>query len=254
MKFIRYWIISWCFANTVNCFADALPEGFVYLSDVAPIIQQEMGYAGNHNFVGRPIRGYAFPTCILTSNTAKALQRIQEDLSKKNLSLKVYDCYRPTRAVDDFIEWSQQPDDQLMKQEFYPRIDKQNVFKLGYVASCSGHSRGSTVDLTIIRAHAKPSAIYVPGQALVSCFAPYNKRFKDNSLDMGTGYDCLDSTAYPGDKTVDSVAIANRLLLRKMMMQAGFEPYEKEWWHFTFKEEMYPDTYFNFLIREKTKS
>lgn len=228
----------------------ALPNDFVYLKDVAPSIMQDMRYADYHNFIGRPIKGYEAETCILTEQAAKALAKVQRQLSKSSLSLKVYDCYRPTMAVEDFMMWSKDFTHQEMKKEFYPRVNKANVFKLGYVAERSGHSRGSTVDLTVVPMPAPVQAEYKKGQPLVSCIASYQHRFRDNSIDMGTGFDCLDVLASGDNTNVNARAYQNRMRLRQIMMQHGFKPYEKEWWHFTLADEPYPDTYFNFLIKD----
>jgi len=230
----------------------ALPPDFVYLSDVAPAIQQDMRYAGYHNFIGRPIKGYQAGECILTKEAAVALAQVQKELKKSSLSLKVYDCYRPQMAVDDFIAWSQKPRQQQMKAEFYPRVNKEDFFKLGYVAAKSGHTRGSTVDLTIVPLPTPAEEIYTPGQTLIACFAPYNQRFHDNSIDMGTGFDCMDETAWFAAK-VGKTALANRRLLQNIMEKNGFKPYATEWWHFTLKDEPFPGTYFNFPIKPKNK-
>src|ERR1700732_2196452 len=130
----------------------ALPEGFVYLRDIDPTIVQDIRYAGSHNFVGRPIRGYLAAECILSEPAANALEAVQNRLAEKKLSLIVWDCYRPKRAVDDFLQWSKDPTHSEMKTEFYPRTDKEKLFALGYLARRSAHSRGSTVDLGIVRA------------------------------------------------------------------------------------------------------
>ncbi|QLH42934.1 MAG: M15 family metallopeptidase [Coxiellaceae bacterium] len=229
-------------------YANKLPPNFVYLSDIDPTIQQDIRYADQHNFIGRPVKGYGAPACILTKPAAQALQQVQTVLRAKGLGLKVYDCYRPQMAVNDFIQWSQQPKLQQTKAEFYPRVNKADLFKLGYVAQKSGHSRGSTMDLTIIPLHGEPQAAYHPGQKLVACYAPLSQRFRDNSIDMGTGYDCLDKTAAFSDTSINKTAQQNRSLLQQIMTKYGFVPYEKEWWHFTLRNEPYQNTYFNFLI------
>lgn len=226
----------------------ALPPGFVYLHDVNSSILEDMRYAGSHNFVGRPIHGYEKSKCILTKEAAYALSLVQKELEQSSLSLKVYDCYRPTMAVDDFMKWSKDSHQQEMKKEFYPRINKADVFQLGYVAEKSGHSRGSTMDLTIVSLPNLPSVNYRPGQKLINCTSPYLKRFRDNSIDMGTGYDCMDEFAHALNK-VSVVSFQHRLLLRELMIKYGFVPYEKEWWHFTLRSEPYPDTYFNFIVK-----
>lgn len=228
--------------------ATNLPENFVYLHSVDPTIIQEIRYDTNHNFIGRPIRGYHAEQCILTRPTALALHQVQQQLLPKNLSLKVFDCYRPQIAVNDFIIWSKQPQLQQMKAEFYPRVDKKDFFKLGYVAAKSGHTRGSTVDLTIVKLPLQSVQTYQVGEKLVSCLAPYSERFKDGGIDMGTGYDCMDKLAHGDNLNINEQAYENRQMLRALMQEYGFVPYPDEWWHFTLKDEPYPHTYFNFAV------
>lgn len=227
--------------------AESLPQGFVYLGKVDPSIVQELRYAGYHNFIGRPVKGYeAASGCILTREAAQALKEVQTELRKSSLSLKVYDCYRPQRAVNDFIAWSTQAQDQRMKAEFYPRVNKADVFKLGYVAEKSGHSRGSTMDLTIVPLPVPSQERYHRGQKLVACYWPYHLRFRDNSLNMGSGYDCLDEAAHVDYQDLKPLERNNRTLLSQVMIRHGFTPYAKEWWHFTLAKEPYPQTYFDF--------
>jgi D-alanyl-D-alanine dipeptidase len=230
--------------------ASTLPGEFVYLRTVDPSIQQDIRYAGYHNFIGRPIKGYEAAECILTKPAAEALHQIQMELKETSLSLKVYDCYRPQMAVADFIAWSKLPDQQQMKAEFYPRVNKADFFKLGYVAAKSGHTRGSTMDLTIVPIPTTKQENYQSGQKLTACFADYGQRFQDNSIDMGTGFDCMDILAHNDNENIDPVAYQNRLLLRYLMEKHGFSAYEPEWWHFTLKNEPYPKTYFNFAVRK----
>lgn len=226
----------------------AIPHAFVYLHDIDPSIKQDIRYAGSHNFIGRPIAGYKKPQCILTRPTAQALGRVQQELLQSGLSLKVYDCYRPQRAVNDFIRWSRDPQDQMAKAEFYPKVDKSLFFKLGYVAAKSGHTRGSTVDLTIVRRNAPTTSKFQPAQQLTACFAPYLQRFRDQGIDMGTGFDCFDPRSHAYSKNINLVAYQHRVLLRRLMQKYGFKPYEKEWWHFTLAREPYPTRYFDFLV------
>jgi D-alanyl-D-alanine dipeptidase len=233
----------------LSCNAYALPRNFVYLKDIDPSIIQELRYSGYHNFIGRPIEGYKANTCILTKQAAKALSQVQKELKKKSFSLKVYDCYRPTRAVADFITWSKNPKQQEMKQEFYPHVDKAHVFHLGYVAERSGHSRGSTLDLTIVPIPSPKQASYIKSQPLVSCIAAYDQRFADNSIDMGSGFDCMDKASHYDNANLNSRAQKNRKMLREVMMRYGFQPYPLEWWHFTFEPETYPNSYFDFEVR-----
>lgn len=241
-------LVSLGLMRIASAHIELLPRDFVYLKKIDPTIVQDMRYATDHNFIGRPIRGYHAPQCILTKETALALHRIQQTLLPRGLSLQVYDCYRPQRAVNDFMAWSQQPGRQEMKAEFYPDVNKADVFRLGYVASQSGHSRGSTVDLTLTRLGNAQRKQYKSGQPLVSCFAPYAQRFQDGSLDMGTGFDCFDPLAHNDATRINALAYQHRGFLKKIMTQAGFVPYQNEWWHFTLANEPYPQTYFNFVI------
>lgn len=234
--------------------AQALPTGFVYLKDVDPSIVQDMRYAGYHNFIGRPIQGYFASECILSAQAAQSLHAVQSELKQSGLSLKVFDCYRPQMAVNDFIAWSKNPKDQQMKTEFYPRVNKKDFFKLGYVMAHSGHSRGSTVDLTIIAMPVRESSAYHPGQKLFSCYGPYQQRFHDNSIEMGTGYDCMDVLSHGDNHAINMIAYHNRILLKDIMTKYGFVPYPEEWWHFTLKTEPFPMTYFNFPIRAPISS
>lgn len=229
--------------------AAVLPPGFVYLSEVEPSIVQELRYRGYHNFVGRPVKGYEAATgCILTREAAQALKRVQRELRKSSLSLKVYDCYRPQRAVNDFIAWSQRPAEQQMKAEFYPRVNKEELFEQDYIAAKSGHSRGSTMDLTLVPLPLPPQEEYRRGQKLVACNSSYSARFHDNSINMGGGYDCMDEVSHIDYQNLKPTAFYNRLLLSQVMMRYGFKPYAKEWWHFTLKNEPFPKTYFDFPV------
>ena len=224
------------------------PAGFVSLKAEVPSIKVETRYLTHHNFIGRPIRGYRDPLCIVTRETAEALDRVQSAVRAKGYTLKVYDCYRPQRAVDDFVAWGKRLDDQRMKAEFYPRVRKRDVFKDGYIATKSGHSRGSTVDLTLVRRPAAKQERYHRGDRLRDCAAPRSKRFRDNSIDMGTGYDCFDPLSHPFNGRVTGKQRANRLKLRRAMVAEGFKGLETEWWHFTLRGERYEDRYFDFPV------
>ena len=210
----------------------ALPKGFVYLRDLDPTIRQDIRYAGSHNFVGRPIRGYLAAECILSELAANALVKLQARLAEKKLSLIVWDCYRPKRAVDDFLRWSRDPARSEMKAEFYPRTLKENLFAFEYLAVRSAHSRGSTVDLGLV-----PSDIsFAPApdrpQSLKACTLPKGERFEDGTIDFGTGYDCLDPLGSTSNARVGRVALENRQTLKSHMREAGFRAYFREWWHF----------------------
>lgn len=227
---------------------ETAPAGFVWLRGVDPTIEQEIRYYGSHNFLGRPVSGYAAPECILTREAAEALAAAQKELAGSRLSLRVYDCYRPQRAVDDFVRWSDDVADQKMKAGFYPRVDKARFFDLGYVAKKSGHTRGSTVDVTIVPSGHAAQRPYIAGEPLVDCALPANERFPDTSLDFGTEFDCMDEKSHHGRTDVPAVAQMNRLMLKDLMERHGFAPYPEEWWHYTLREEPFPHTYFDFPV------
>ncbi len=199
------------------------PAGFVALDDVDATIVQDMRYATAYNFVGRRIDGYRDPVCILHRRAARALRRAQTELGEQGYTLKVYDCYRPQRAVDHFVRWSQNGN-QRMKREFYPRVDKARVFDLGYIARRSGHSRGSTVDLTL-----------------------YHLATGDPAP-MGGDHDLMDSVSHHGAEGITPVEASNRRHLRSIMESSGFIAYEPEWWHYTLQHEPFTNTYFDFPI------
>ncbi|WP_421725538.1 M15 family metallopeptidase [Bauldia sp.] len=204
--------------------ADERPDDFVDAADVVPGLVVEARYAGFFNFVGEPIDGYEAPKCLLTRPAAEALAKVQESLKPYGFGLKVFDCYRPARAVAEFVRWSKDEDDTRMKPEFYPDLDKSELFLKGYIAERSGHSRGSTADLTLVTLPAKVE-VY-----------------------MGTGFDFFSERSWPDDAKQPADARANRLLLSSLMQLHGFEPYPYEWWHFTLADEPYPDTYFDFPV------
>ena len=201
-----------------------LPEGFVYVQDLDPTIEVELRYFTTNNFVGDTIDFYKSNKLILSKPTAEALIRVQEELTKKNLCLLVYDGYRPQGAVNHFIKWARDLNDTVMKQQFYPNVEKRNLFNEGYIASKSGHSRGSTVDLTIIDAGT------------------------GNPLDMGSPYDFFGPESWVENNKLTETQIKNRKLLQEVMINHGFRNYPKEWWHFTLRDEPYPNTYFEFPI------
>lgn len=228
------------------------PEEFVALRSVDPTIIQEMRYPTAHNFMGVPVDGYRQPLCILTRPAALALHRAQTRLLEQGYSLKVYDCYRPQRAVNHFVRWAKDLDDERMKGEFYPRVDKTRLFADGYIAEKSGHSRGSTVDLTLVRLPATPTGPYLPGLQQVPCYAPQAERFPDNSVDMGTGFDCFDTLSHTDDPRIQGTQRANRQFLKKTLTDAGFVNLAEEWWHYTFKPELFPDTFFDFPVARRS--
>src|SRR5664280_1647555 len=228
--------------------ADKIPEAFVNTQNVIPGALLDIRYYGPHNFVGERVDGYLAPKCFLTKEAAETLALVQKDLEPYSLTLKIYDCYRPQRAVDNFVRWAKEIENTKTMREFYPTIDKRNLFKDGYIDSKSGHSRGSTVDLTIVPLPAPGQQNYIPGQKLSECYLPAAKRFGDNSIDMGTGFDCFHELSHTANTNISHQQKIHRLLLKSLMEKHGFRNYDKEWWHYTLKNEPYPDTYFNFVI------
>ena len=231
-----------------------LPKGFVYLRDIDPTIVQDIRYAGSHNFVGRPIRGYLAAECILSVSAANALETVQKMLTEKKLSLIVWDCYRPKRAVEDFFQWSKDPTQSEMKAEFYPRTDKEKLFALGYLAKRSAHSRGSTVDLGIVPTASSFAPSPGPLQPLKACTSPKGERFEDGTIDFGTGYDCLDVLANTSNALVGEIAQHNRQILKSCMEGAGFRSYAKEWWHFELVNEPFNRDRFDFDVSTSASS
>ncbi|MCX7312832.1 MAG: M15 family metallopeptidase [Alphaproteobacteria bacterium] len=218
-------MLTQAFAVLAQGRLDQRPDSFVDVASVAPGLLVEARYAAAHNFVGAAIDGYHKPLCYLARPAAAALALVVQDLEPKGLTLKVYDCYRPARAVAHFVRWARDLGDQKMKAEFYPHVDKSTLFRDGYIAARSGHSRGSTADLTLAR------------------------RADGQALDMGTPFDFFSPRSWPSDRSVSAEAQANRILLAQAMRKRGFRPYDKEWWHFTLRQEPYPQTYFDFPVR-----
>jgi len=212
-------------ALAVAARADELPQGFVYLRDVAPSIVQDMRYAGPDNFTGKPVPGYGAAECVLQAAAAKALARAQVEAQRLGLSLKVYDCYRPVRAVRAFVAWAGAPEDGRTKH-YYPRLNKSRLVP-GYIASQSQHSTGFAVDLTIVPATA-------PGKAdgdERDCTAP---AAGDGSLSMGATFDCFDAKANTASPLATPAERKNRRLLLRIVEGAGFKNYAAEWWHFSY--------------------
>jgi len=201
-----------------------LPEGFVYVENVIPDLNVELRYHSSYNFVGTPIDGYKTNKLILTTEAAAALKLVQKELLDKNLCLKVYDGYRPQRAVNHFIVWARNLNDTINKYVFYPHVNKSNLFVEGYIATHSGHSKGSTIDLTIVDANTG-----IP-------------------LDMGSPYDFFGEESWVDYQNISEKQKANRQILQEVMIKYGFRNYSKEWWHFTLRQEPFPDTFFDFVI------
>lgn len=215
------------FAIVLLCWSTlgwALPPGFVDVKKAVPGVVVELRYATPNNFLGTPVDGYESSRAVISEPAAQALARVQADLKVFGLGLKIFDAYRPQRAVDHFVRWARDPGDTRNKAQYYPDVDKRDLFKLDYIAERSGHSRGSTVDLTLV--------------SLTDA----------QELDMGSGFDFFGVESWPDHPTLSTQQRANRMLLQQVMTRHGFKPYPKEWWHFTLIDEPYPDTYFDFVV------
>ena len=200
------------------------PSGFVLLSDYVPGIIQEIRYYSTYNFIGDRIDGYEEPCAILTVDAARALKAVSNEVNAQGYRLKVFDAYRPACAVRHFVLWGIEDLDLRMKPYFYPDLEKQELFKRGYIASQSGHSRGSTIDLTLFDMQT------------------------GKELDMGSPFDLFSELSHPDCKSVTEEQYENRMFLQHAMVRNGFVPIDCEWWHFTLKDEPYPDTYFEFPV------
>ena len=209
--------------------AEELPNGFARVRALAPSIREEMRYAGASNFVGRPLAGYQAPACILASGAARALARVQASLAPEGLTLVLYDCYRPRRAVADMLAWSTASAGPHYGR-FHPTIDRRKLVALGYIASRSLHSTGTAVDLGLARIDAP-----VDREALQDdCTAPLARRGSQGALDFGTAFDCFDPKSWTRAPSVTAEAAANRARLVTVMKREGFGNYAREWWHFTY--------------------
>jgi len=222
---IRYLALLALMTYSLVTQADSLPPEFVYLDEYIPNLRLEMNYATSQNFIGKPIPGYIKPRAILTQQAAQALAKVQQELAKFGLGLKIHDAYRPQQAVDEFSRWANDPSDNKMKYRYYPSIDKARLFELGYIAARSGHSRGSTVDLTLVTLS------------------------DGENLDMGGIFDFFGPESSPDATEPTASQRGHRLLLQLIMTKYGFKPYPQEWWHFTLVNEPFPDTYFNFPVQ-----
>ncbi|MFD1768982.1 M15 family metallopeptidase [Sphingobacterium suaedae] len=201
-----------------------LPTSFVYVQQEIPTIKLDMRYAGSNNFVGRPIDGYHKATAILSKQAVDALKMAASALKRQGIGLTIFDAYRPQRAVDHFVRWSHDPTDTVRKADYYPDMAKPDLFTRGYIAKKSGHSRGSTVDLTLY---------YLSS---------------NRELDMGGSFDWFGSSSAHGNVQLTAGQLKNRKLLRTIMEASGFVAYEDEWWHYTLLNEPFPDTYFDFPV------
>ena len=200
------------------------PSGFVVLADFVPAIVQEIRYHSTYNFIGERIDGYEEPCALLTIEAARALKAASNELFVKGYRLKVFDAYRPAAAVRQFVLWGIEDTDIRMKPYFYPELEKQELFRKGYIAKQSSHSRGSAIDLTLLDMKT------------------------GRELDMGSPFDLFSELSHPDNRNITEEQYENRMLLQNSMARNGFEPIDCEWWHFMLKNEPYPDTYFEFPV------
>jgi D-alanyl-D-alanine dipeptidase len=212
--------------TSLSAHAQTMPAEFIDAAAVVDGLVVDMRYFGADNFVGTRIDGYEAPRCLLTRLAAAALSAAQRDLARRGLGLKVLDCYRPARAVEHFARWARDLADAARKPDYYPDVDKRDLFRLGYIAERSGHSRGSTVDITLVR-----------------------RAGRGGDPDMGTPFDFFSPKSWPQDISVGKTARRNRALLAAVMARAGFQAYDQEWWHFTLQGEPFPASYFDFPVR-----
>jgi zinc D-Ala-D-Ala dipeptidase len=213
--------------------AETLPGGFVRLADIDPTIRQDVRYAGVNNFIGRPLAGYGGAECIVKRDVGLALKRVQEELARQHLSLKMLDCYRPVRAVHDMVVWSQNGRETPAERRYNPAFAKKDLFRLGYIATHSLHSTGSALDLTLVDLSADNSRTFDPNKAYADCTAPEAARAPEGSVDMGTGYDCCDLKAHTAARSITESQRRWRMILVSAMAKQGFVNYAKEWWHFS---------------------
>lgn len=222
MKRLLYIFLICCVWSCTS--QNTLPEGFGYVQNTIPDIQIELRYFGNDNFIGRPIDGYKKNVAIMSTEAINALKNVQDELKQYNLSIKIFDGYRPQQAVNHFMRWAKQLNDTINKNKFYPKVKKEHLFEEGYIASKSGHSRGSTLDMTLVDMES------------------------GKELDMGSPWDFFGPESWVANLDLTFQQRANRMLLQTIMRKHGFQYYAKEWWHFTLQNEPFPDTYFDFPI------
>ncbi|PAY04984.1 peptidase M15 [Bradyrhizobium sp. UFLA03-84] len=213
--------------------AQGLPGDFVFLRDIDPTIIQDIRYAGANNFMGRPIAGYGAAQCVVKREVGLRLKAVQQELARQRLSLKMFDCYRPARAVADMVAWSRNGKETAAERRYNPAFSKVDLFRLGYIATHSGHSTGSAVDLTLVDLGADNSHKFDPVKDYADCTAPATARAPEGSVDMGTGYDCSDIKAHTATGSITPAQKRWRARLVAAMAGQGFVNYSKEWWHFS---------------------
>jgi D-alanyl-D-alanine dipeptidase len=253
-KKISVYLFVLFYSTIQSCYAlsdEARAKGFVFLHEIDPTIRCSIRYFSNENFVGTNIDGYKRgDTVIITKQAAEALKKVQQEVLADGYSLVIYDAYRPQKAVNHFVRWGKNIKDQIKKADYYPRIDKKTVFKLEYIVTRSGHSRGSTVDLTLIKCSDKLHKINIKERKMLDG-TPY-KFLDDGTIDMGSSFDLFDCASHHKNNLIASKYKIRRAYLAEKMLKHGFKHYEDEWWHFTLINEPYPanfdSSYFNFDI------
>jgi D-alanyl-D-alanine dipeptidase len=212
-----------CNCRRTNPLGDS--SDFVEIAEVVPDVILEIRYYSTYNFVGERIDGYDSPTAWLTREAADSLKAVSDDVMRLGYRLKIYDAYRPQCAVDHFVRWAADITDTTMRSYFYPDVDKSQLFEQEYIMEKSGHTRGSTVDLTL-----------------------FDMTLEDD-VDMGGTFDWFGEESHPDYTGITEEQFANRMILREAMLRHGFKPLDSEWWHFTLEDEPYPDTYFTFPVQ-----
>ena len=202
-------------------------SGFVSIGEMIPDVLLDIRYYSSFNFIGERIDGYEEPAALMTREAAQALKAVSDEAARQGLRLKIFDAYRPQKAVDHFMRWAADPADTRMKAYFYPELNKDEIIPQGYIAEHSGHSRGSTVDLTLF------------------------DMASQQDLDMGGTFDFCGEKSHPDYAGISEAQHANRMLLQSMMVRCGFRPLSTEWWHFTLENEPWPDTCFTFPVRSE---
>ena len=222
------------------------PSGFIHISDAVPDAILEIRYFSTYNFVGERIDGYEQPTALLTVEAATALKAVSDDVKAQGYRLKIFDAYRPQRAVNHFVAWAKKAEDVRMKPYFYRNLDKSVLFPRGYIAEKSGHSRGSTVDLTLFDI---ATGKEVDMGATFDWFGKESHPDWCGNPETGKYTEKFPGNTPPTGGKINEVQFKNRMILRKAMMRHGFKPLPEEWWHFTLAKEPYPDTYFTHLVK-----
>lgn len=248
--FMAYFIIcTFLLSLIISSSSNSLPDGFVYVRDLIPDIQISLRYASDENFQGHIVNGYLANVSILTRAATLALKEVQTKAKSQGFELVIYDGYRPQKSVNQFVNWSESVNiNETKKSFYYPRVNRNETFQLGYIAKKSGHTRGSTIDLTIISSGKRVQNPLNPIQRNLSDdFSIFY--LDDGTVDMGSSFDLFDQASHTNSTLVNGTHHKRRMYLKNLMDQAGFDNYANEWWHYTLRNEPFPDTYFDFDIQ-----